>query len=53
MGEKTKKHFFNIDSKYNAKAINQNSREYTTLSNALLFLLLSTAATKIVHLMSE
>jgi hypothetical protein len=36
MGRKPNKNFLNIGSQYNAKTINQNNREYTTLSNAPL-----------------
>ena len=51
MGEKTQQNFLNIDSQYNAKTINQNTREYPTLSN--LFLLLPTTTTKLAHWMNE
>jgi hypothetical protein len=52
LGKKTQQKL-NIDSQYNAKAINQNTKEYPILSNAPLFLLLPTAATKLAHWMSE
>jgi hypothetical protein len=36
MGRKPSKNFLNIDNQYNAKTVNQNTREYATLSNAPL-----------------
>ena len=36
MGEETQQNFLNIDSQYNAKTINQNTREYPRLSNVPL-----------------
>ena len=36
MGEKTQQNFLDIDSQYNAKKLNQNTREYPTLSNVPL-----------------
>jgi hypothetical protein len=54
MGEKTQQNFLNIDSQYNAKTINQNTREYPTLSNAPLSSFFSQLKlSKIAHLMSE
>jgi hypothetical protein len=35
-GIKPNKNFLNIDSQYNAKTINQNTREYPTMRNAPL-----------------
>ena len=52
-GRKPNKNFLNIDSQYNANTINQNTREYPTLSNAPLssfFRQLETAASfKFAH----
>jgi hypothetical protein len=54
MGEKTQPNFLNIDSQYNAKKINQNNREYPTLSNAPLSSFFSQVQlSKLAHLMSE
>jgi hypothetical protein len=54
MGEKTQQNFLNIDNQYNAKTVNQNTREYPTLINGALlssfFQQLETAASfKLVH----
>jgi hypothetical protein len=54
MGEKTQQNFLNIDSQYNAKTINQDTREYPTLSNAPLSSFFSQLQrSKLAHFMSE
>jgi hypothetical protein len=54
MGEKTQQNFLNIDSQYNAKTINQNTREYPTLSNVPLSSFFSQLQlSKLAHLMIE
>jgi len=54
MGEKTKKNFPNIDSQYNDKTKNQNTREYPTLRNVPLSSFFSQRQlSKLAHLMSE